>query len=160
MDTVVSRIFDFCFLFKVLFLIKHKFVDKTYSVILIRILVLVCTAYSLLGHVLLINQMGGLLDQIQQRRYIPRPRTERTLGTLRLQKPYDILGTIDLGVDTAVAHHARNLLLELSQFQPEHIGEPRAVDALVIGRGDTDIVLYHAFVELVVPVGGQLGSAL
>jgi len=97
---------------------------------------------------------------MQQLVNVRRPVGQDFLGCLGRRESNDILRPVNLGVDATVADHAGNFGLQTLGFQLQKLRQSCAMNALIVKRDDSDIVLNDTAVKDFVPVLGKLVASL
>ena len=111
-------------------------------------------------HLLLRNQMIDPLQQPQQAPHTPAPLIQHLIRAPRFRKTDHPRWTIDLCIYRLRRHQLANILFRLFLVEIQELAQPAHLDASVVFRDDTDVVLDDALAEVhVAGVGfGVLGG--
>ena len=121
-----------------------------------RLLGIIIIIINLRCHVLLVNQMRCRIYQMQELINVSRPVRQDRFWIGGRTKAHNVGRTVDFRINTAITDHSRNLLLQLGTLELQELGQPRSMNALVIHRSDTNIVLNDASKEDFFPMRSQV----
>lgn len=107
-------------------------------------------------HVLLVNQMRCSLYQMQELINIPSPVGQDSFRVRWRTKTHNVGRTVDFSIDTSITDHSSDLLLQLRAIQLQELRQPRSVDALVINRSYSNIMLNNTSKEDLFPMRSEV----
>mmetsp|Transcript_40781 Transcript_40781/g.134988 ORF Transcript_40781/g.134988 Transcript_40781/m.134988 type:complete len:228 (+) Transcript_40781:22-705(+) len=102
---------------------------------------------DLVHHVLLVDEVAGRLERVEQLRDVVRPVVEQLVWRLRRGETHNPSRPVDARVDGLVRDNLAELLLGLVEREREELRETRELDPRIVAADRQDVVLRHAAVQ-------------